>query len=210
MSGKPLDQVMLSGRVSVAAYRKMEQHQAKADLAAFIEERLCERYIDPLESVPSRRKNGFSIMAVGCLLIETLESFYQGWDDTSGKMERSSIAAFCKPVNARNRVSMGEVAFCYFFHREPEFEPYRSYAAEFFHHIRCGILHQGESTGGWRILRRGPLFDSASKTVNATALLRTLRLCLGRYRKELEKADWTDDLWQKFRRKMQAVIDHCQ
>ena len=28
------------------------------------------------------KKNGFYVMAVSCLLIETLESFWQGWEST--------------------------------------------------------------------------------------------------------------------------------
>lgn len=49
----------------------------------FIRQRLRERYVDPLRALDLHpdtkdKKNGFYIMAVSCLLIETLVSFWRG------------------------------------------------------------------------------------------------------------------------------------
>jgi hypothetical protein len=43
------------------------------------------------------------------------------------------------------------------------------------------ILHQSETTNGWRILRSGPLFIKESKTINATIFLNRLDKCLETY-----------------------------
>lgn len=41
----------------------------------------------------------------------------------------------------------------------------------FFTDIRCGILHQAETRGGWKIQRKGTLLDDHNKTMNATVFL---------------------------------------
>lgn len=68
-----------SGHVTVADYTawKKESEARKIELATFIKERLHERYIDPITG--NEQTNGFAIMALSCLLMETLESFYRGW-----------------------------------------------------------------------------------------------------------------------------------
>jgi hypothetical protein len=69
------------------------------------------------------------------------------------------------------------------------------------------ILHQSETRGGWRVLRKGPLLDTEGKAINATALLRALQLAVKRYAAQLE----TDEaLWKNFRKKMNAVCANCQ
>jgi len=52
---------------------------AKHKVAQLLRERLAERYIDPVNALSADEKNEFAIMALSCLLIETLESFRQGW-----------------------------------------------------------------------------------------------------------------------------------
>jgi len=110
---KDINSVRLSSSVTVERYRAMELAEDRNGLARFIHERLVERYALPLSL--SCRKNGFSMMAASCLLIETLESFYRGWGDTSNRMKPSDIDPTCRPVDPkRTTVSMSEVAFCYF------------------------------------------------------------------------------------------------
>lgn len=127
-------------------------------------------------------------MAVCCLLMETLEAFRQGWEDTEGKSKQ---------------------AFCFFIDANDELRALRGNAQEFYEHVRCGILHQGETTGGWFIHCEGSLFNSATRTMNATRFLLAMEKCLRRYCEELRKEDWDADLWRKLRKKMSAVIVNC-
>lgn len=67
--------------------------------------------------------SGFAIIALDCLLIETLNQFYNGWDETKGKhwkLFKSSL----------------------FF--KDEFNISRK-AEIFYSHFRCGILHQAQT-----------------------------------------------------------------
>ena len=186
-----LNNVELSSTVTVAGYREMERSQNRNGLAHFVQERLSERYIAPLQAVPPKKKHGFLVMAASCLLVETLESFYQGWESTDKGMNRVDIKDPCKPTDPnRTTVSSGEVAFCYFFQREQEFAAFRPYEQAFYKHVRCGLLHQGETMSGWRVQRKEELFDVPNLTVNATKFLMAVRRSLRAYAEKLRSAEY--------------------
>ncbi len=180
-------------RITIAKYRSLEQAQDRQALADFIYERFAERYIWPMESTPKEDKNGFSIMAVSCLMIEAVETFRQGWPNSKNR----STEAFRK-FFADTRTTKEPLA---------EFD---QMSEQIYIHVRCGILHQAETTGGWRISRSGPLYDPATKTINATVFLRRLRRCLKNYCTELRQANWNDLIWVNFRIKMDAVCENCK
>jgi len=176
-------QVRLSEQVSVARYRKFVEDQDRAALAAFIRDRFRERYLRP---ITSRGKHGFTMMSVACLMIETLEAFSQGWPNTRDKSFK---------------------AFKAFFNRHNSFADFRPIARRFWEDIRCGLLHQGEARGGWRIRRVGPLIDTASRILNATRFVNALAGTLEDYAKSLETEPWAAPVWTKFLRKMDAVCE---
>jgi hypothetical protein len=150
-------------------------------------------------------------MATSCLLVETLESFYQGWESTDKGMNRVDIQDPCKPTDPnRTTVSSGEVAFCYFFQREQEFASFRPYAQAFYKHVRCGLLHQGETMGAWRVRRKEELFDVPNLTVNATKFLMAVGKSLRAYAEKLRSAEWDEDIWKNYRHKIDAIIQHCK
>lgn len=115
----------------------MEKAKDRDGIAKFIHGRFHDIYIQPFEN--NQKKNGFIMMASACLMIEALESFWNGWR---------------KSPNS-------PLAFCQFFDREARFSPFRGLAQEFYSHVRCGIFHQAETTGGWHIRRDlGVLLDA--------------------------------------------------
>ena len=71
----------LSKSTTRTRYREMETAKNRTGIADFIRERLTERFIDPVDSTPREQKHGFTTMALSCLLVETLESFWHGWPD---------------------------------------------------------------------------------------------------------------------------------
>ena len=185
-----IDDIYLSSMVKVGQYREWESQRDTAAIAEFIRQRFDERFLVPFENIPSSLRSGFAQMAVCCLMIETLESFYKGWKGTGGVK--------------------GEDVFEGFFTRVSYFHDFQSIGGKFFTHIRCGILHQAETTGGWLIRRNGVLVDPINKVVNADKFMQCLRKSLGDYCEELKAAKWNDKVWQKCRRKMNAIIEHCQ
>lgn len=69
-------------------------------------------------------QNGFSIMALECLLIETLAQFLKGLDDTHGASKREYVDFLINRLH------------CF---------PSLVAAEKFYSYIRCGILHQAQT-----------------------------------------------------------------
>jgi hypothetical protein len=174
---------LLSSTVSVEKYKQMEKDKNISDIVTFVKQRFTERYITPMR-VDKKKKNGFTIMAISCLMIESLESFYQGWHDSNNK---------------------SQLAFCNFFDRNNNFKFLRGYSQEFYKHIRCGILHQAETTGGWHIRRDGPIFYKPTKTINAKLFHDEVETVLKNYCKSLVQSDWNSKAWKDFRKKMKSI-----
>jgi hypothetical protein len=86
--------IELASKFTIEDYEQLENDVNKESIANFVFNRLSERYLIPLEKVSLKFKNGFSIMANACLLIETYESFIQGWEDT--KAPRLPFNSFFK------------------------------------------------------------------------------------------------------------------
>jgi hypothetical protein len=179
------DNTKLSSTVSVARYRELEQYDDRQALAQFVRDRFNQRYFRPIESTSSADKHGFTIMAVCCLVIEALESFYQGKADTKGHSKEMFDA---------------------FFKRDTPFKVFGGGGDWFYKDIRCGILHQSEARGGWRILRSGPLLDVPAKSINATRCIRELCKAVDTYANQIQH---DDALWALFKKKMKAVCDNC-
>jgi hypothetical protein len=194
------DETLLCGKrgdpsaVTVGRYKEWEKLPDKgwSHKPRFLEQRLRERYIDPIEKLKPEDKNGFTIMALSCLLIETLESFYQGWGDAAGKSKQ---------------------CFELFFAREPRFKAIQEagLAGSFYADIRCGILHQGETKGGWKISRSGEMFDRSSLTLNATKFHREIALALKDYCAALANPPVGGlPLRKRFDAKMKTIIANCR
>ena len=180
----PGEHTKLSTSMTVARYRILKAAVNKHALSLFIVERFNERYFRPIEDSPS--KHGFTVLAIACLVLETLESFYQGRADTK---------------NASTQM------FRDFFARNTELKVFGGGNDWFYKDIRCGILHQSETRGGWRVLRKGPILDIKSKTINATAVLRALQRAVQGYSEQLR----TDEgLWKNFLKKMDAICANCE
>ncbi len=176
------------GKITVAKYRSMIQQQRKLEIVQFVRDRFTERYITPLQSIPKmprNLRNGFCTMAICCLMIESLESFWHGWPVTDGK---------------------SRLAFCSFFDRSPNLKDFRGHAGEFYKHVRCGILHQAETTGGWKITRKGLLlFEPLTKTIDATLFHNEMVRCLDSYCSALEYEGLDSELWSALKNKMEAI-----
>jgi hypothetical protein len=171
---------LLSNEIRVSGYKKLEENKDRNAIATFFRNRFRERYIAPIEAIPLHAKNGFSIMAICCLSIEAIESFWNGWEDSTGR---------------------SQLAFCQFISRCSRFHALLGRSPDFYKHVRCGILHQAETTGGWTILRKGPLFDKSGPTINATEFNKAVSGEINDFAKLLRSEDWDSERWKKFRKK---------
>ncbi len=179
-----MKEVKLSSKLTVKKFNELVAAQKRQCLGEFIKQRFSERYFDPVEN--SKLKNGFAIMAISCLVIEAIESFYKGLPDTKGASKEM---------------------FCDFFNRAGGFNSFSSKDDWFYRDIRCGILHQAETRGGWRILRSEPLLDMNHKAINSAKFIKELQNVVEQYAVEIQ----TDELlWKNFCKKMTAVSNNCK
>lgn len=181
------DDTELAPDFTVRQYKAARDVGQQGAIADAIQKRFTERYITP---VTTGQQHGFTIMAIACLTIEALESFRRGWKTSDGR---------------------GGAAFCFFFDREDLFQDLRGHAQQFYTNVRCGILHQAETTGGWKIARGdAPLIDQTSNTINAREFISRLQQVLDTYCASLRTAPWTGPDWKNVRKKMNSICDNCR
>jgi hypothetical protein len=94
-------QTELASKFTVTQYETACSEKNKDKIAEALRRRFKERYIEP---VTAKNKHGFAMMAISCLMIEALESFRQGWENSNSK---------------------SEAAFCYFFDGHSQFDSFR-------------------------------------------------------------------------------------
>ncbi len=175
----------LTNTVTVAQYQALEAADDRAACGRFIFQRFHERYFEPTINAPTR--HGFTLMAIGCLVIEALECFYEGKahsKDGSAKM----FAAFFQRPTGLEAFGQGDNDW-------------------FYKEIRCAVLHQAETIGGWRLQRSGKLLDMGERVINAKRFVELLQCAVGNYAMLLEN---DEALWRNFKKKMAAVCVNCE
>jgi hypothetical protein len=173
---------------------KLDDHTSPdwATAVQILEGRIHERYIEPIDHLiaaeetrpATERRFGFTVLAVDCLLIETLGAFFDGLEDTEGK----SKATFCKFLTTRPLFARDFT---------------EDLAKRFYKEFRCGILHQAEIGGESKVWSVGPLIrdDGGKLIVNRNKLHERLKAEFQNYLAELRNPA-NVDLRAKFRTKM--------
>lgn len=190
MTTRIVDDFLLTETVTVRQARqwmKDKDDNAKVSLIKLIHHRFFNRYVKHLNDIDS----GFLKMAISCLMIETLESFRQGKKDTKER-------------------GVGLKMFKDFFAAEERLFPgFKDIATDFYYSIRCGILHQAETTNAWRILRREHLLDKSKRAVNATKFAKALEKSLNNYVDSLKGNDFEATIWKNALFKIEDVCENC-
>lgn len=127
--------------------------------------RLSLRYLDPikvLQESGTYQGEGFSIAAIHCTLIEFLESTVQG---RSYRYRRRGDP----PLGAHEYSSSSELFVTFLSTRPPFAKDFKAQLArDFYENVRCGLLHEARTKGGWMIWAKGPagsVVSAADKTV---------------------------------------------
>ena len=181
-----MDDTKLSTNCSVGQYRDYKNKGDRGKIADLIFERLYERYIEPFKN--NQSKHGFSMMAVACLMIETL---------------------FCFQKGRRKTGEAGGVVFATFFSSSNQLDVFAGYGDQFYTNVRCGILHQGETYDGWLIIRKGDLFKQSTKTINATKFHKALEQELRSYTDRLRAESFRGTAWRAAIRKLDHICKNC-
>lgn len=157
--------------------------------------RIKSRYLEPIDFLikedekrdPVKRRYGFTILAIDCLLIETLQAFREGLPDTKGKSKDM---------------------FVRFLTQRKHFKPYFStqQAERFYCDFRCGILHQAEVMGDsllWSVgMVRGEKADG-TPYINRTEIHDFIRKEIALYCDELKNNN--KEIRKSFKTKMDFI-----
>lgn len=199
--------------ITLATLEQWIKQKDKINLSKFIYNRLYSRYIKPFEynssSYINEYKNGFTIMANCCLLIETFISFKEHIvKDTKHNSQRCFGLFFTSSKRFAKFLHEGK---SYDFYRNPKssMKEDTGIPRDFYYNVRCGILHNGETRNNWKITRQknAPYFDETTKTINATKFMNRLKYDLKDFQQELESTDINSDaIWKVYLESLQFLI----
>jgi hypothetical protein len=160
--------------------------------------RIDERFLLPIALLLSPQAGsvpGFAILALDCLLIDTIQSFREG------------------------RVTTGEIrpgrSFKNFL-RSPRFTAFSSRDRDdFFHYVRNGLLHNGETRGDWKVradtVNMLTKAASGTRTVNRTLFHEAIVAEFNEYCAKVSSGD--PKTRELFLRRMDAIcgqVAHAQ
>lgn len=161
-----------------------------------LDSRITERYIDPVDILIeheeskhySERRFGFTILAIDCLLIETLQAFKDGNEETNWKEGKSVFVNYLTQSS-----SLGE-----------HFN--KKLAGEFYVSYRNGILHQGQIKDNHLVWSVGKVVDELNEImiINRTEFHKCLKNDFEEYLNKLRDVK-NSKLRENFKLKMDTL-----
>jgi hypothetical protein len=183
----------------------------KHELIQFLSDRHRERFFEAIDILQDAKSSGrgfgLAIMALCSLLIETIESYKKGLP-TSDKTDFDDLfqgidISPYKKDDLRTETKGSKKMFEDFFEDSENKRFFPDVEGKlFFQKIRCGLLHQAQTKGGWRIVRSGKYWDETSLSINRDEFAARLRKCFDRFLIELEMTEWEKGIWPMVSRKM--------
>lgn len=178
----------------------IESEGSKWDKALDIfRDRFWGRFFKPVSLIRGCEFAGFAVMALDCLLIETLQQFRHGCKESpKGYYQEGTLKGRSR---AKEFYASFFVDFC--------FDCFDKHKAEtFYDEIRCGILHQAETKGNSLIRKVGELVavtdDGKSLNINREAFHKKLLDVFEDYAKKLGDPS-NVELRKNFIKKMNSI-----
>lgn len=191
------DDVEIAPRHTAAEWKVLKLDEPNSsDWSKAIEifdSRIRRRFIDPVDVLiaheigHTRGTFGFAILAIDCIIVETIEGFREGEFDHD-KISERLITSF---LNERGEFK----------------EFFNGTGVKFYGWYRCALLHSGQTDGDYRIQRRGPLLkhrDNGRVDINRTAFHEAIKREFELYLQELAETN-NKTLRINFRKVMDAI-----
>lgn len=180
-------------------YGKSDYHKLKLSLNSdesswkaaidIFKDRIQGRYLNQIDLLSCDiNANGFAIMAINCLLIETLYQFENGLEKTEERKNKEKYTDFLK--------KMDSVSF-----------DSDTKAESFYFNIRCGILHSAQTKRGARLSDEEGFVvktENGVLIVSVKGVTDLLKKYFNKYTKKLLDANETE-LRKNFIEKMKYV-----
>lgn len=149
---------------------------------AFFEQRICSRYLKPIEAILNMRSykgEGFAVVNLQCSLIEMIESFVNGW-----------VFDFPNFINSKGiRLNGNDKIFKSFFDNRKPFKDYspKISGKRFYVEVRCGLLHETQIKNNWKIKKgiengKAYEFDGNFKIIFRENFQRDIAILINNYK----------------------------
>jgi hypothetical protein len=132
---------------------------------SYFHARLSLRYLNPIKILQENgtfQGEGFSILAIQCSLIEFLESTVQGISYRYRRKKDPSLTQY-------EYSDSSDIFVQFLTKRKPFSQSFDEQSAtDFYVNIRCGLLHEARTKGGWTVWAKSPtqaLISVADKIV---------------------------------------------
>lgn len=163
-----MEDIKIAGVHTVKQWKELEQTlNNREDVCweyafRFFEERIETRYLEPIEAILNIGNNkgeGFAVVNLQCSLIETIESFIQGWVYNATKTvdkkgntwySEDKIVIYKNDEELKNL----NIFVSFFDNREPfniKFEENNLQGDDFYWNVRCALLHETQTKNNWKI-----------------------------------------------------------
>ena len=153
------------------------------------DDRYRSRFLKSISLIENYEFSGFAILALDCLLVETLQQFIGGLEQTPDRKPKEYFVKF-----------LTETSFGEWFDEEK--------ATRFYKQIRCGILHQAETKESSKVRICGPLVtlseDGKGLIINRELFHRQLVKEFESYEEKLRNPS-EETLRSKFIKKMNYI-----
>lgn len=156
------------------------------------EDRIRGRFLDVIDIFECKNGAGFAVMALDCLLIETLQQFREGVEETPGRQSGEYFRRFLTQTSFKGHFDVNK-------------------AGLFYDQIRCGILHQAEVKKSSKIQTKAelPLISIDEKEgvrINRRKFHEMMERVFREYVDALRKNNPSDEpLRRNFKTKMNAI-----
>lgn len=135
---------------------------------------------------------GFAVVNLQCSLIETIESFINGW-----KFSIEPYGWFKKEItkgkNDENVKKNQDLFVSFFKNREP-FKFNNTDGEDFYKSVRCGLLHETQTKNGWTILADGYEKSIDYKIIYRNNFQRDLEKLIENYKDSIIKGENFDNI----------------
>lgn len=189
----------------------------------FFEERIRTRYLNPINAILDmdlKTGEGFAVVNLQCSLIETIESFINGWIYNAEKDKSKQIIAnrwYNKKIEVNNLVQIDKLdqdkslknvdIFISFFNKRDPFKDLLIKGDDFFWNIRCALLHETQTKNGWKIWADGPDKSIDNKIIYRNNLQKDIETVIENYKKSVLENDnkTTIELRENFKAKFNHI-----
>lgn len=169
--------------------------RSRGEIASILRDRLIGRFSRPALSGSVR--HGFLFVSVASQLIESYMSFRKGLKSTEGKSGECFRLFFSKFSDSMLS-NLSE-------------KQKKRVIDEFYKNVRCGLLHETETRGRWRIQRRGKhpinIDSNGDMVINGVKFLKSVENSIENLADELRANDWDSALTVNVRRKIEFIIN---